>query len=88
MRKFTGKMNCVVRRKAPEGDLEGRVLSKKEEGREGGREGKPSRVEGKVWRGMVGGSLRAGWMLHPNCLFSHIPLLTMARIQLGALGML
>lgn len=35
LRKFTGKMNCVVRGKAPEEDLEGGVLSKREGGRQG-----------------------------------------------------
>lgn len=72
LRKFTGKMNCVVRGKAPGGDLEGRVLSKREEG---GRDGETlSQNGGKGWDGSIqAGRMLREPMLQPNCLFSQYP---------------
>lgn len=80
VREFTGKVDCVVRREAPEGDQSSEFSHR---GREGGPDWKLCSGGEHLRRGRCreegwDGSFQAGrmlgeQMLHPNCLFSRTP---------------
>lgn len=62
MKKFTEKKTCLVRRKAPEGDVDGRVLSKTEARRQGRETLEQSGGEGVEGKDGTALSRQAGYL--------------------------